>query len=301
VPDEPVVSVVIVTWNSAAVIGECLRSISASRSEVPLEVLVVDNSSSDDTIEVARAAFPSVKVVANADNRGLAAANNQGLRAAQGDYVLFSNPDVLYRPGAIDALVDLLRRRPRAAWAVAKLVREDGSVQTAVGDLPTLTTALLGRQWQQRRSGTTGFWWDGWAHDEEVAIGHGMEACYLVRRAAVDDIGLQDERFWLDWEGVDWSERAAEAGWEIWFCPSAEVVHLGGASLRQAQARWITRSHRSMYRYFAKRARPAARPALAVLFAARAALKLVAARAGVADYAASHPGATERTDERSAP
>jgi GT2 family glycosyltransferase len=158
----------------------------------------------------------------------------------------------------------------------------DGSLQTSAGDLPTLGDALLGRQIARRRSQpshTSGFWWDGWDHGEERPIGHGAEACYLVRAAALTAIGLQDEGYVLDWEGIDWSARAWAAGWEVWFCPTAEAVHAGGASVRQIPVRWVLRSHRGMYRYFKARRPAALRPALWLAFGARAAVKAVAVAA----------------------
>ncbi len=296
---------VVVGWNSGEALLGALRSLAEHPPAVPWEAILVDNASSDGSPDRVAAELPGVRVVRNRTNRGLAAANNQGIEASTGPWVLICNPDIVVGPGAIDALLAVMDRHPRAAFVVAKLVRPDGSPQTSAGDLPTLGEALLGRQVQQRRGASAGtgmgagdgdphgFWWDGWAHDEERRIGHGMEACFLVRRAALADIGLQDEGFPLDWEGIDWSARAAAAGWEVWFCPDAEVVHLGGVSLRQAQAAWVVRSHRGMYRYFAKRRSIAWRPLLAVAFAGRAALKLMGLKLRVADYRASHPGAAE--------
>jgi N-acetylglucosaminyl-diphospho-decaprenol L-rhamnosyltransferase len=209
--------------------------------------------------------------------------------------VLISNPDVVYPPGAVDALLELLRRRERAAFAIARLTHPSGELQTAAGDLPTHAEALLGRRlsWRgvQRRGG--GVWWHGWAHDEEREVGHGAEACYLVRRAAVAEIGLQDERFVLDWEGLDWSARAREAGWQIWFCPTATVTHIGGTSLRQVPGRWVVSTHRGMYLYLRARTPAVLRPLLAAAVAARAALKLAAVTAGAALYESSRRDAVQ--------
>jgi GT2 family glycosyltransferase len=102
------------------------------------------------------------------------------------------------------------------------------------------------------------------------------------------EIGPQDEGFALDWEGIDWAERAAGAGWEIWFTPDATVVHAGGASIRQVPVRWIVGSHRGMYRYFAKRRPPAARPLLAAAFAARGLAKLGGLALRRTTYARGH-------------
>jgi GT2 family glycosyltransferase len=207
--------------------------------------------------------------------------------------LLICNPDVVFHPGAAAALVDLLDRRPRAGIAIPRLLYPDGVLQTSAGDLPTLASALKGRQAQRHRSaaGTPeGFWWDGWPHEEERTIGRGHEAAYVVRRAAVAEVGVQDEAFRLDWEGIDWMARFGEAGWEVWLCPAAEVVHLGGASIRQVPVRWVTWSHVGMYRYFAKRRPRYWHPALAVVIGARGVAKLAATLGGMAMYERAHRG-----------
>lgn len=294
----PVISVVIVTWNSREVVARCLDSLRANPPSVPWETVVVDNASTDGTPESVTTNAPWARLIANRTNRGLPAANNQGISATTGDYVLIANPDIIVRPGAVDALRDLLDRRPRAMFSIPKLVHEDGTLQTSAGDLPSLAEALLGRQAQRKRRADSGFWWDGWAHDEERSIGRGHESCYLVRRGAITDVGLQDEAFFLDWEGPDWTARARSHGWEVWFTPAAEVVHLGGASIRQVPYRWIINSHRGMYRYFAKRSPGWRRILIALLVGGRAALKSVAqamsALTGSSMYRRGHRSGKER-------
>jgi GT2 family glycosyltransferase len=292
--DVPDVSVVIVNWNTGDVLLDCLWSLDACRPSCSLEAIVVDNGSTDDSVERVREELPWVRIIANRTNRGLAAANNQGLVMSRAPYALISNPDVLFRPGAIDALVDLLRRRTRAAFAVAKLVHPDGRVQPSAGDLPTLVEALVGRRFgrRSRHRDPRGFWWRNWSYDEERPIGHGGEACYLVRRQALAEIGPQDEGFPLDWEGIEWAARASEAGWQVWFCPAAVVTHIGGVSLRQARFRWIVSSHRGMYRYFSPRVSPWTRPALGSAITLRAFLKLAAMTVGGLRYERAHLGST---------
>jgi GT2 family glycosyltransferase len=282
----PAISVVIVTWNCRERVVECLRSLGEHPPARDYEVVVVDNGSSDGTVEAVRAAAPAATVIANPANRGLPAANNQGMLAATGEYLVISNPDVVYGPGAIDALVDLLERRPRAGFAFACLHHPDGSVQTCTGDLPTLREALTGRAARVARPDPRphGFWWHGWSHDREVRIGHGGESCYATRRSTIAEVGVQDERFRLDWEGIEWVARAADSGWESWFCPTASVVHVGGASIRQVPMRWIVWSHVGMYRYFESRVPAALRPVLAATITARAALKVARTYSGAHGY-----------------
>jgi N-acetylglucosaminyl-diphospho-decaprenol L-rhamnosyltransferase len=275
------VSVVIVTWNSGQPLLDCLRSLQTNPPSVPWEVVIVDNGSTDRTLARVHAEFPAVRVIENGRNRGLAAANNQGITASRSPFVLISNPDVIYPPGAIDALLELLQRRPRAAFAVANLRYPDGRLQTSVGDLPSLRHALIGRRLSRHAAtgACHGMWWHDWAHDEERAVGHGAEACYVARKHAIDEIGLQDERFVLDWEGVEWSRRAWDAGWEVWFCPAATVTHLEGTSRKLVPARTIFSTHLGMYLYMRRRARPALRPVLAAALLLRALAALLVAAA----------------------
>jgi GT2 family glycosyltransferase len=288
---DPKVSVCIVNWNARDSLLACLGSLRAHPPSMAWECVVVDNASADGSVEAVTVAAPWARVIANPTNVGLPVANNQAVRATTGEYIVLSNPDVIYRPGALDALLDLMVRRPRAAFGVPRLLHPDGTLQTSVGSLPTLSEALRGRAASQSRShGTSGFWWDGWPHDEECAVGHGAESCYAVRRSATDDFGLQDESFALDWEGIEWSARAGQAGWEIWFSPAAEVVHTGGVSIKQAQARWIVQSHRGLYRYFAPRSHPLARPLVALAVAARGGMKLLATALGQGFYDRAHRG-----------
>ncbi len=249
------VSIVIVSWNPGEYLRACLRSLVEHPPLCSWDAVVIDNASNDGSAERARAEFPWAEVIVNATNRGLAAANNQGIEASTGEAILLCNPDVVFREGSIDALLDLFARRPRAAFAIPRLLHPDGTLQTGTGDLPTIGDALLGRRSAYRRAadGTSrAFWWDGWAHDEERQIGHGAEAAYLVRRSALPEIGLQDERFELDWEGIDWAARAAETGLEVWFTPRSEIVHAGGVSISQASTRWVLTTHRGMARYMRK-------------------------------------------------
>jgi GT2 family glycosyltransferase len=273
ISEQPLLSVVIVNWNAGAKLLDCVGSLERHPPSVPWETVLVDNASNDGSVAGVTAAFPAVGVIQNERNCGLAAANNQGIVAAQGDFILITNPDVEYHAGAVDALLDVLRRRPRAAIAVPRLLDSDGLLHTSAGDLPKLSEALVGRRIVRKAGKTSGYNWDGWAHDVETRIGRGQESAYLVRREAIAGVGLQDERFFLDWEGIDWTARMTNAGWEVWFTPGATVTHHGGVSIRQAQLRWVIRSHVGMYRYFAKR-RPALRPLLLPVIAARGVVKV---------------------------
>lgn len=282
------VSIVIVSWNTREALKRCLESLQQHAPSGAWEAIVIDNASTDDTLQMLAETAPWARVVANLQNAGLATANNQGLALSRGDAVLISNPDIVFSAGAIDALCSALDRHPRAAFIVPRLLHPDGRVQTSAGDLPTLREALAGRRANQSRGASAselgGFWWDGWAHDQEIRIGHGAESCYVVRSAAIADIGPQDPRYFLDWEGIEWSRRAAHHGWEIWLCGDAEVIHVGGESIQRNRMRWVIASHAGMYRYFSGEVRAVFRPLLAALIASRAVAKLAALAFGAPLY-----------------
>jgi N-acetylglucosaminyl-diphospho-decaprenol L-rhamnosyltransferase len=272
----PTVTAVVVTWNSASTIGTCVATLQQSLVPGGVHIVVVDNASSDATIDEVMRAGPAATVIRNRSNVGLAAANNQGIAVAESPWLLISNPDVIYERSTIDELIACANRHPRAAFVIPRLSYADGSLQTSVGDLPTCAQAMRGRRVSAARAATAGVWWDGWAHDEERQVGHGAESCYLVRKAAIDAAGPQDPRYFLDWEGIDWAERMRAAGWEVWFTPHAHAIHVEGVSIRQVKFRWVVRTHRGMYRYFAQRSQAWMRPALAALVILRAAVKLAA-------------------------
>ena len=294
------VSIVIVNWNARDYVLRCLQTLEQTPPPGPWEAIVVDNASDDGSAEAVRAAAPWAEIIANPDNRGLPAANNQGIAATSGRYVLISNADVVYRAGAIATLIDALERRSRAAIAVPQLIHEStGQLQASAGRLPTLREAVLG---SFGRGSSEGHWLRNWSHDEERMIGYGAEAAYLVRREAIEAVGPQDERYPLDWEGVDWAARMAAGGWEIWFVPSAVVDHAAGASIKQAQARWVVLSHKGMYQYFSDRRSTWQKPLLAALFATRAVVKLALIKGGVPIYdrAERDKGVTDRIRSESA-
>ena len=304
-PDDPTVSVVVVNWNSGQHLRGLLDGLRHNPPRTPVEIVVVDNDSHDGSADGAEADDKTggreVRVIRLRRNAGLAAGNNLGITSSSAPFILICNPDVELAGGAIDEMVAAMGRHPRAAWVVPRLEGPDGRPQTSAGDLPCLTEALAGRRAarflarrrRRDRSGShhphrQGSWWHDWAHDEEAPIGRGAEAAYLVRREAIADIGLQDERFRLDWEGVEWSARAHSAGWEIWFDPAATVVHVGGASVTQVPYRWVIQSHRGMYLYFAARISPLWRLPLAVAVSGRAAAKLIGVAIGRPLYERAH-------------
>jgi len=252
------IGIVVVSYNTCALLRECLRSIASA--SYPIEIVVVDNASGDGSAWMVRREFPGVRVIANAENRGFAAATNQGLTAVRdaADFILLLNPDARLLPGALDALVSFMRQHQRVGVAGARLLYPDGRLQAAAFRFPTLLMAvfdlfpphgpLLGRLYNSYLNGR----YPEECADEPFPIDHPLGATMLIRRQALDEVGLFDEGYWLYSEEVDWCYRCRETGWAIWQVPQARVVHVAGAASSQFRGRSLVALHTARLRFARK-------------------------------------------------
>lgn len=255
------VAIVVVSYNTSALLRQCLQS--ANSAGRATEVIVVDNASHDESVAMVRREFPAVELLANETNRGFAAGTNQGIRHALArnpnlNYVLLLNPDAFLRPGALAALVAFLDAHPRVGVAGARLFYPDGRPQESAWHFPTLWMTwfdlfpprgpLLGRLYASPLNGR----YREERGAEPFPIDHPLGAAMLLRRAALEQVGLLDESYWMYVEEVDWCYRCRQAGWAIWQVPQAEVVHVGGASTSQFKGRSFVALHRSRLQFFAK-------------------------------------------------
>lgn len=252
----PELSIAIVNWNTREMLDDCLRSIREAPDEITREVIVVDNASADGSAEMVAADHPEVTLIANERNVGYAAANNQAIRASSGELVLLLNADIVVHPGALDALAQVLRERPEAAAAAPRLILPDGSVQASCRTFPTPRVVMyealgLARLFPGSRSlGAYRMTW--WDYDEERTVEQPMASALMLRRAALEDVGLMDEAFAIFFNDVDLCKRLYDAGWTIRFTPRAEMDHVGGASTSQVRRHMLVESHRSFVRFYEK-------------------------------------------------
>jgi GT2 family glycosyltransferase len=239
-------SVIIVNWNTRAELRACLKSLRVSGAEL----IVVDNASADESAQMVRETFPEVVLIANSENRGYAAANNQGIARSRGEFLMLLNPDTELPPEAPGQLVDFLRAHPKAGAVAPRLVHPDGRVQESVRGWPTpgalFTEAtgvrLPGDPYRVAVAELT----------EPVRVPQPMTSCLVVRRSALEQVGNLDERFPIFFNDVDFCFRLWEAGWEVWYLPAVRVLHHGGASTRQVRPKMIRESHRSLCDFYAK-------------------------------------------------
>lgn len=251
----PVLSILIVNWNVRDLLRRCLCSIFANLPPFPLEVIVVDNSSTDGSVEMVRTEFPQVRLIANPDNRGFPAANNQGLAIAQGRYVLLLNPDTEVVGDALEAMVAFADAHPDVGVVGPMLLNPDGTVQSSRRRFPTLMTAVFESTWLQpyapRRLLTRYYVLDR-PDDEIQDVDWVTGAALMARREAIEQVGPLDEGFFMYSEELDWCRRFREAGWRVVYLPTARVVHYGGKSSEQVLPARHIHFQRSKIRYFQK-------------------------------------------------
>jgi GT2 family glycosyltransferase len=279
---KPDLSIVIVSFNTRQLLKECLDSVRAGLAESTLtsEVTVVDNASRDGSTAMVRKHFPQVRLIANEENRGFAAANNQALRAIgyetallrrirDGEYppisnlqspipkyVMLLNPDTIVGESALTTLVRFMDENPQAGACGARLLHSDGSFQHSAFAFPTLFQVFLDffpinyRLTESRLNGR--YPRHLYQAGEPFPIDHPLGAALIVRREAVVQVGLLDERFFIYCEEIDWCLRIKAAGWGIWCVPGAEIVHHVARSTGQFRDEMLVALWKSRYQLFEK-------------------------------------------------
>ncbi len=247
-------AVVVVNHNAGAYLEACLRSVYANAGGAGLEVVVVDNASTDGSARAASAAVPQATLIETGRNGGFAAGVNVGIRATTAPYVLVLNPDAEVWEGTLAGLVKLADERPRAG-AIGPMIRNsDGTVYPSGRTVPSIGTALghafLGAVWPDN-PWSRSYRLADWDRSTEREVDWISGAAFLLRRAALDEIGLLDERFFLYAEEVDLFKRLRDAGWTIVFTPELEVVHEQGVSTGRSRRMHLIHSE-SVARYFEK-------------------------------------------------
>lgn len=242
-------SVLIVSWNTRELVAQCLDSLAAHPASTPFEILVVDNASTDGTAAMIRERFPAVGLVANRSNAGFAAANNQAIAKSRGRHLLLLNPDTEVRAHALDTMLAFMSSHPQAGAVGARLLNPDRSLQHSCSRVPTLGRELrrlfhLDRAEREEMV--------AWPLDEARPVEVLLGACLLLRREALDEVGLLDERYFMYTEEVDLCFRLARAEWALYWLPQAEVVHYGGQSTQQVAGEMLLHLYESKMHFFRK-------------------------------------------------
>ena len=246
------VAVAVISFNTRDILHDCLATVMA---ESPREVVVVDNGSTDGSIEMVRRDFPDVRLVVDESNPGYGAACNRAVAECSAPYVFLLNSDTLLRRGTLDALRDYMESHPRVALAGPRLLNADGSLQPSCFAFPSATFLVVEhsslRPLARAIPPMRRHFFIGWPHDAARRVPWVMGAALLVRRSAYEQVGGFDPSFHMYCEEVDLAYRLATAGWETHFAPVADVTHLGGASTSQRWQPMRVRYFRSLVQFCA--------------------------------------------------
>lgn len=245
-------SIIIVSWNVSALLKACLHSIGVHDS---IEIIVVDSGSSDDTVEMMRSTFPNVKLLAQGDNLGFTRCNNIGLAASSGRYVLLLNPDTEVIGDALEQMIAYLDAHPEVGIVGPHTLNSDGSHQSTRRRFPTLAVGLFESTWLQALAPTAlldRYYVREQADDATCEVDWVQGSALMARREVYEQIGGLDEGYVMYSEEMDWCKRAKLAGWRVAYLGSARIIHHGGKSSEQANARKHIWFQESKLRYFRK-------------------------------------------------
>jgi GT2 family glycosyltransferase len=248
-------SIIIVSWNTRDLLAGCLQSIDdglGALAPAALETFVVDNASQDGSVAMVQERFPQVHLTQNEANSGFAQANNQAIQRCTGEYILLLNPDTRLHTGALEALVDFMDRQPHAGAAGSRLLNADGSLQTSCHPAPALGRELWRLLHLDKLYAYALYPMHSWPLDRPREVDVVQGASMIVRRAALDQVGLLDEDYFMYTEEVDWCYRMRQTGWTIHWVPASIVTHYGGQSTRQVAEPMFLMLYQTKLLYFRK-------------------------------------------------
>lgn len=231
------VSIVIVSWNTREITCNCIQSIYSQTSGVNFEIIVVDNASKDDSVDVIKRQFPDVKLIVNLANRGFAAANNQGISISQGRYILLLNSDTIVLENALEKVVDYIDQHTEISVLGCKVLNADYSLQSTLFKFPSLIQLFFSTFGINRLIGNLfsfgRYSQDIYEGETDVDV---VAGCFIFSKSEVfDDVGGLDESFFMYGEEADWCFRVKKKGWKVKYAPVAEIVHLIGKSSNQVR------------------------------------------------------------------
>jgi len=224
------ISIIIVNWNTKELLIDCLTSVFQTIKKSTFEVWLVDNASTDGSVETAKSRFPGIKIIENQENLGFAAANNRALKRMRGRYALLLNTDTIVTDGAVDEIYLFMDENPKIGLACGQLLNQDGTKQNSIANFPSLLSLLcnetvlrivLPKRFPSKRK----------EYRSPIEVDSCIGACMMARKEAMNEIGFFDEDYFFFFEETDLAYRIKQAGWKIFFIPSAGIFHAQGKSV----------------------------------------------------------------------
>lgn len=248
-------SIIIVSWNTKDLLKKCLESIYRETKDIVFEIFVVDNASSDGTIEMLKENFKNIRLIANKKNLGFARANNQAIKETASDFVILLNPDTELFDNSLKKMIDFMKARPNIGVLGPKLLNSDKTRQPSTRRFPNFLNQLiilfkLHHLFPNLKSYKKYLMRD-FDGQREMGVNQVMGAAFMIRRKLIEQVGMLDEDYFIWFEEVDYCRRAKKADWEVYYNPDARIIHYGGESFAQLGAikkQWMYFT--SMIKYF---------------------------------------------------
>ena len=251
-----VLSIIIVNWNAGHLLKDCLESIYRNIIKINCEIFVVDNASTDGSLEMVRKEFPQVKLVENKSNLGFAKANNQAINKSKGMYILLLNPDTIVQKDAFQNMIEFMNTHPEAGVAGSKVLYADGSLQLSCGHFPSLQTEFFHSTLLEEifpKSPFIGnFRMTNWDHNSVREVDWVSGSCLLVRKAVITDVGLLDKAIFMYAEDIDWCYRIKNAAWKIYYLPQSKIIHLESQIANTDLTNKLRNGYQGLYYFFDK-------------------------------------------------
>ncbi len=249
-------SVIIIGFNGEDFIGDCLRSVRKSLEGASYEIIVIDNGSTDGTLDIIKMRFPGVALIENSQNLGFSPAVNQGIEKCGGEYIFILNQDTRIQCRAIERLAERMEQDNSIGTIGPKLIGFDGLLQHSCRAFPRyrhLLFDLTGLAFLFPKSRLFGQWRMSWFdHLSEREVDQPMGAALMIKRAVIERVGRFDEQFKIFFNDVDYCRRVKEAGYKNLYYPDSVIEHYRGGSVRKDRPKLIIESHRAMISYFNK-------------------------------------------------
>lgn len=229
-------SIVIISYNTLNMTKRCVESIIKNSYNLSIQIIVIDNNSHDGSAFMVKSQFPQVFLVENLENRGFAAANNQGFALCRGDFILLLNSDTIILDDVLEKSIDLLNSNPQVGAMGCQVLNPDRTVQYTCSGFPTLLrllTMTLALDRIRALSFLDHYLMRTWARNDEREV-EVISGCYLmIRKGLLDAVGFLDESFFFFGEETDLCRRIREAGWKLLFSPAGKIIHFGGGSIKK--------------------------------------------------------------------
>ena len=241
------VSIVIVSYNVRPLLTECIDSVRLALAGLSGDITVVDNCSKDDTVEYLQKHYPDVQLIINQENVGFARANNQAIRQTDSEYVLLLNPDTIVYEPTIRGCIDFMDAHPEAGGTGVRMLNREGkAAPESRRAIPTPWVAMLKMLGFTRRYYMSDLPWDEPSQIEVIS-----GAYCMLRRKALDEVGLLDEDYFMYGEDIDLSYRLLKGGWQNWYLPY-DIVHYKGGSTQKTSFRYVHVFYQAMLIFFQK-------------------------------------------------